>query len=68
MVMVYQCDTFCDVCHNWIETGETSHGTAAGLAKAAQQRARSAGWIRRRGEHGMEDVCPECQKAPTETA
>lgn len=62
-MMVYQCDTFCDLCWDWIETGETAHGSATGLAKSAQQVAKSAGWIRRRGDDGcMQDICPTCQK------
>lgn len=68
MAMVYQCDTFCDVCNDWIETCETAHGSAVGLAKSAQKVAKAAGWIRRRGPDGMQDICPECQKAEAKPA
>lgn len=62
MVMVYQCDTFCDLCMDWIGGEGTQHGTPNGLATSAKQIAKDNGWIRRRGGDGcMQDICPACQ-------
>lgn len=62
MVMVYQCDTFCDVCMDWIGGEGTQWDTSVGLAKSAQEIAKGAGWIRKLNpERRYEDICPECQ-------
>jgi hypothetical protein len=61
VVMIFQCDCFCDRCYDWTEGGETKRGNANGLARNAQEMARLKGWRRMRKEDGTyEDVCPAC--------
>ncbi|RUT30906.1 hypothetical protein WG29040_23495 [Pseudomonas sp. PAMC 29040] len=66
MALSYQCDTFCDICSDFVEGEGTQHGNADGLGRSALELAKLAGWKRRRTAAGTyEDVCKRCLEKET---
>lgn len=62
MALSYKCDVFCDLCSDWLDGGETQHGSAHGLGREARDSAKDAGWLRKRAPDGrMLDICPACK-------